>query len=323
MTIRTLTALAVTVTSLALPSVASPAFAAPGERVESQVVIAGGAIPGNNTTPFWQPRTIYTEGAVVSFNDIEYRLTAEGAARYAYWAEDIGYYGQIAWGLAPEQFASVKDNETGGTTQWVSPRFMPGVWEKVGPSTRKGRNLGQFYPGLGLFYNVNDTVTYNGKTYIATRWSKGDVLPTDTSYFKEMLPPSATRNVAREMIASASSEYDGRYVAANAVDGIIGQNGAGEWASKGEPTPTLTLRFPTEQSINEIKLADRVNSTDWVKGGTLYFSDGTSIAVSGIANDSSFSTVTFPTKTVSWVQFKATDAVPANPGLSELEAYLR
>jgi hypothetical protein len=73
--------------------------------------------------------------------------------------------------------------------------------------------------------------------------------------------------------------------------------------------------------ISRIVLHDRINSTDRVTGGTLQFSDGTSVPVGPLPNDGSAYTVTFPAKTVAWVTLTITSATGANTGLAEFGAY--
>jgi hypothetical protein len=129
------------------------------------------------------------------------------------------------------------------------------------------------------------------------------------------------QNLARSATASASSVYDSRYVASNAVDGITGQAGAGEWASLHELDPWLKLDWSSAQTINKITFYDRPNTTDWAPGGTLTFSDGSApITVSGIPNDGTPYSISFPDKTVTWVKFQVAGGSGGNVGLSELEA---
>lgn len=127
-------------------------------------------------------------------------------------------------------------------------------------------------------------------------------------------------NAAREASATASSSYDNRYVPANAVDGVTGQTGTGEWASLGEAHPWLRLDWAAARTINTIRIHDRPNGADNANSGTLTFSDGTSVAVSGIPTDGTPKVVTFANKTITWVKFDATGGTGGNVGLAELEA---
>jgi hypothetical protein len=128
-------------------------------------------------------------------------------------------------------------------------------------------------------------------------------------------------NLASAATATASSYYDSRYVPAKAIDGIVGVSGSGEWASKGTLTlnPDLTLTWPTAQNINTVTFYDRPNTTDWAPGGTLTFSDGPSVAVSGIPNNGAPINVTFPDRSVTWVKFTVSGGSGSNVGLSEMK----
>lgn len=159
-------------------ALAAPATAATDENVDIAVV-AGDRFPGTNTQPFWNSSTKYTAGAVVSFNDSDYALTAAGAAAYQSY-RDNGVLGDPAWAwnLAPERFSTVTiDSRT-----FSQQRYQTGVWTFLGTSTRVGFDRGYFTIGAHLYFNVNDWTQYNGKKYIATAWST-DVYPTDTRYF--------------------------------------------------------------------------------------------------------------------------------------------
>ncbi len=132
-----------------------------------------------------------------------------------------------------------------------------------------------------------------------------------------------TRNLAKEATATASSEYPGQpagqYGPAKARDDITNEWQNGEWASNGERNPWLRLDWTTARAIDEIVLYDRNNPFDDARTGTLTFSDGSSIQVSGISPDGDAKSVKFAPKTVSWVRFQVTDGRGANVGLSELQ----
>ncbi|WHY78448.1 family 20 glycosylhydrolase [Neobacillus sp. WH10] len=120
-------------------------------------------------------------------------------------------------------------------------------------------------------------------------------------------------NLAPSATITASSEFNSNYAASKVADGT------GEWASKGEQNPWIQLNWTDSQTINEITFYDRPNLADWAPGGTLTFSDGSSLEVSGIPNNGSAFTVTFPRKTVTWVKFQVSGGSGPNVGLSEIE----
>ena len=119
--------------------------------------------------------------------------------------------------------------------------------------------------------------------------------------------------------STGKNSQQGIYAAAKAVDGIIGKTDEGEWASNGEQTPWLRLTWPAPQTINRICLYDRPNRTDNANGGMLSFSDGSSIAVTGMPAAGTAKDVSFPNKTVTWVRFVASAGVGSNIGLAEIQ----
>ncbi|KON86881.1 hypothetical protein AF332_08725 [Sporosarcina globispora] len=119
----------------------------------------------------------------------------------------------------------------------------------------------------------------------------------------------------------ASSYFNDNYSPGKAFDGIIGQSGSSEWASKGEQDPWIQLNWETNQTFNKIIFHDRPNLDDWAPGGTLTFSDESTVTVSGIPNDGSAYTVTFPDKSVTWVKFQVSGGSGPNVGLSEMKIF--
>jgi hypothetical protein len=60
---------------------------------------------------------------------------------------------------------------------------------------------------------------------------------------------------------------------------------------------------------------------DDANGGTLSFSDGSTVAVTGIPKDGTIREVTFAGKTASWVRFELAGGTGLNVGLSEIQIY--
>ncbi|WP_169580969.1 MULTISPECIES: discoidin domain-containing protein [Microbacterium] len=137
-------------------------------------------------------------------------------------------------------------------------------------------------------------------------------------YGEHVAPPT---NVAPSATVTASSQFNATYVPAKATDGIIGQNITGEWASLGQVNPWIQLDWSSSQAVDRVVLFDRVNATDDINGGTLTFSDGTSVAVTGIDPAGAAKVVTFPEKTVTWVRFQAAGGTGSNNGLSEIQVF--
>jgi predicted alpha-1,2-mannosidase len=135
-------------------------------------------------------------------------------------------------------------------------------------------------------------------------------------------------NIAPSARVTVSSEKNAEYSAQKAVDGLIGIENQGEWASASGQTswgaidyPWIKLEWEKPQNINRIILYDRPIQQSHIAGGTLHFSNGTSIFVNQIPNDGRPKAVNFPTKKVTWVKFETTDGDGLNIGLSEIEVY--
>ena len=72
-------------------------------------------------------------------------------------------------------------------------------------------------------------------------------------------------------------------------------------------------------------LYDRPNTNDQVTGGTLTFSDGSTVNVPTLNNNGAATTVTFPAKTTTSVLFTvlSVSSTTQNVGLSEIEVFRR
>ncbi len=128
-------------------------------------------------------------------------------------------------------------------------------------------------------------------------------------------------NIAPLATITASTAFSTAYAPSKVADGIIGIQDFGEWASRGETNPWLLLTWPSTESINRVVIYDRDNAADNANGGTLTFSDGSSIPVTGIPNDGSAKEITFSPKNVTWVRFQVSGGAGPNVGLSEVEVY--
>ena len=111
------------------------------------------------------------------------------------------------------------------------------------------------------------------------------------------------------MTASSQDTSTGQ-TAAKAIDGVVdGYPGdyTKEWATVGGGTGSwLKLTWTSSQTINDVVLYDRPNTNDQVTGGTLTFSDGSTVTVPALNNTGSATTVTFPTKITTSVLFTVT-----------------
>jgi hypothetical protein len=117
---------------------------------------------------------------------------------------------------------------------------------------------------------------------------------------------------------------NGTYSGWRAVDGIIDGhpgNTEAEWASQGEQNPWIQLDWQQAQSVNKVTIYDRPNLDDHAQGGTLSFSDGSSVTVTGVPNDGSVKEVTFSARSVTWVRFQVSGGIGPNVGLSEIQVF--
>ena len=135
-------------------------------------------------------------------------------------------------------------------------------------------------------------------------------------------------NIAAKSRVSASSVCSGEYDAENVTDQVIRIPGKGAWASKSTMTfwgqidyPWIQLDWETPVCINKVILYDRPEKETHIAGGTLHFSDGSSINVCQIPNDGAPKVIEFPARKTQWMRFEVTDGDGENLGLSEIEVF--
>lgn len=132
--------------------------------------------------------------------------------------------------------------------------------------------------------------------------------------------------MARLATATASSAATGQS-ADRAIDGLaLGypKNSSAEWATKSQTTGAwLTLTWPAYYMVDSLIFYDRPNSNDWITGGKVDFSDGSSVKVPSLNNDGS-ATIVNLTKAVniSSLKFTVTSAGSSSGsvGLAEIVA---
>jgi LmbE family N-acetylglucosaminyl deacetylase len=134
-------------------------------------------------------------------------------------------------------------------------------------------------------------------------------------------------NVARNATATASSQNASRgQGAAKAIDGVISGypvNSTAEWAATGGQLAgtSFTLTWSSPQTVSEVVLHDRINTSDRIMAGTLVFSDGSSLTVGALPNDGAAYRLTFAPKTVTSLTLQITSAQGWSTGLAEIEVY--
>jgi len=140
----------------------------------------------------------------------------------------------------------------------------------------------------------------------------------------------STGNSARgpgvTVTASSQDTWTGQ-IADKAIDGFaVGFPSAytKEWATVGGRVGSwIQLEFPAPTPINGVVLADRPNHSDQVTGGTLLFSDGSTVPTGSLANNGSPLTLSFPVRTTTSVRLTiaSVSASTKNVGLAEIETY--
>ena len=127
---------------------------------------------------------------------------------------------------------------------------------------------------------------------------------------------------------TASSQYTAYgQLASKAVDGVVdGYPGdyTKEWATVGGKAGSwIRLDWSSAYTVDHVTLYDRPNLNDQVMSGTLLFSDGTSVPVGTLPNNGAALTVSFTSRSVTWVKFtvNSVSATTQNVGLAEIQVY--
>jgi len=107
------------------------------------------------------------------------------------------------------------------------------------------------------------------------------------------------------------------------MDASFDQGGySKEWVTNSETMGAwINLNWNQSYLVDKIILYDRINMNDWITGGTLYFSDGTSMKVGTLSNNGAGTVIMFPPKRISWVKFVIEKCQGDNIGLAEFEVY--
>jgi hypothetical protein len=141
-------------------------------------------------------------------------------------------------------------------------------------------------------------------------------------------PADLRNNVAPEAAVEVSTLAEG-YGAQGVNDGVVGglegpQNDPShEWASNQGAGAWVKLSWPKAKRISKVRLFDRPNQTDWIRGGTFTFSDGSTEKLRAWTSNRALapSELTFAEKKVHWLKFTAEAAAGEHVGLSEMEVY--
>ncbi len=128
-------------------------------------------------------------------------------------------------------------------------------------------------------------------------------------------------NVAPSATVTASTQVNGQFSSSFVNDQVVGRPGptTGEWASS-ESNPWVQLNWASPQDIARIVLFDRPGSEN-ITGGTLQFSDGSSVSFGALPNDGQTPLeIAFNPRLVSWVRVNL-NGTGANAGLAEIQAF--
>jgi len=194
------------------------------------------------------------------------------------------------------------------------------------------RNVGlaelQAYPGTEAPAPVTEApVTDAPVTEVPAPTAPVAEVPVPTAPVTEA-PAPETANIAASATVTASSQNTASgQTAAKAVDGVIAGHpidATREWATVGgRAGSSLNLAFPAAVTLNRVVLYDRPNASDQITGGTLTFSDGTTVPVPALDNAGQATSVSFPDTATTSLRLTVTtvSGTTRNVGLAELQAF--
>ncbi|MFZ5895144.1 MAG: carboxypeptidase-like regulatory domain-containing protein [Myxococcota bacterium] len=121
-----------------------------------------------------------------------------------------------------------------------------------------------------------------------------------------------------EPTVTCSSEYASGWCQ-KVIDGVKGSCNDGEWSTASLPTGWVKIQFPSARAVSSLSVYDRA-CDERVLAGHLEFSDGSAnIAFGALENTgTSGTTLTFPTKNLSWVKLVIDQSSGVNPGIGEI-----
>jgi hypothetical protein len=167
------------------------------------------------------------------------------------------------------------------------------------------------------------SVTDDVRTETISRSKASIQIGGKTVHLPEIFGPD---DIAPEATVTVSG-VEGGYGFAGATDKVLGGypgDARAEWSSGQKVGATLRLTWKTPQKINRIALYDRPNLNDNVTSSQLTFNDGTTLTLGALPNDGNTPyDVSFPDKTVEWVEWKVLAMSPKseNAGLSEIAVF--
>lgn len=169
---------------------------------------------------------------------------------------------------------------------------------------------------------IADYVTQGGN--VSTSWLQAFVKHNEVFWRWEWwsdlaLSATATASSSAGTGTTPSRLNDAAVVGFPVVASIL-RGGPGEWVAD-SLTGWAQLTWPTSQAITRIVLHDRPDQNENITGGTLTFSDGSSIPVGALPTNGVGLPITFALKNVTWVRFTIASATGTRAGLAEFEVY--
>jgi len=265
----------------------------------------------------------------VMLADIGYKVTLVPYTRKSFWATVYNQVEAQRPGTIDKVYLQVYAGGSGNNpASWNGSfgnlKVIPGLWSVNGAGCNRGDTPSQVETRMrgwkndisgGFMWLYDDiekctapgrrTADYANAINIALESSAG-----------------GATNLAPNAAISVSSEYTNpNWSKEKLTDGIIGQNGNGEWASNGEQTPWAQLNWNTPITTNKVILFDRPSPAETINAGRLTFSDGSSINVSALPDNGTAKELAFPARTISWVRFTVTNGSGPNNGLSEFQVF--
>jgi hypothetical protein len=313
----------------------------PGPELASNVAAAAAVTASTQNTSTGQTATKAVDGVVDGYpgdHTAEWATQGEGAGAWLQltWASPVTL-GRVVLHDRPNEY----DQVTGARLT-----FSDGTTVDVAPLDNTGASAVVDFPArattsLRVTLTSVSTFTSNAGLSEVEAWTTTSSPAPDPLPLPDPLPvpdpgpgpqpdplPVLGGNVAPTATATASSQNsETTQTAAKAIDGIAdGYPGdyTAEWATQGEGVGAwLQLDWATPVDLARVVLRDRPNEWEQVLGGTLTFSDGSTVAVPALDNAGAAVAVDFPARTVSWVRFTVTTVgqYSSNIGLSELEAW--
>jgi len=171
---------------------------------------------------------------------------------------------------------------------------------------------------------LNEELTFR----LAVNDGQGFSSPDYVSVTVRASSPQTTSNIAPLSAVTASSETPATgQLAIKAVDGVIdGFPGdfTKEWATDGQGAGAwIDLSWPATYIVNRIVLFDRPNGSDRILGGTIVFSNATTMPIGPLINEGTATEYEFAPKSIASLRLTVSSVGSGtrNIGLSEFEVY--